>query len=60
MTISVEALRGFDFASMNLDQLAIYLAGATENHVGPFADEIAELGFPDLAPVGAGSPVIRP
>ncbi len=59
MTITMEALRGFDFDSMNLEQLSIYLVGATENQLGLWGPEIEERGWPDLAETGAGAAVTR-
>lgn len=59
LTIHLDCLRGFDWESMNLDKLSIYLVGATENQVGLRGPEIEERGWPDLAATGIGVSVTR-
>ena len=59
MTILADHLRGFDWESMNLDRLSVYLLGATVNQVEFWGPEIEERGWPDRVETGAGAAVSR-
>lgn len=60
ITVTLRALRGFDYDRLPTGSLTVYVAGATENSViGPLTDAMPELGFPDLSPVGARAIVAR-
>lgn len=60
MTVRVPNIYAFDLASLSSSGMHVYLAGATENSVsGPLAEEMAQLGFPDLGASGALAAVQR-
>lgn len=60
VTLRVENIYGFNYETLRTSDMFIYVVGATENSVvGPLAEDMAELDFPDLAASGASVQVQR-